>query len=190
MLKAEVEAPVVSRTAALRSGPRLPVSTPTALLPSARGYGHLPYDYGHPGGGYGYGYLGGDYGYGYLGDNYSPYDAGPMYSNASQSVFRQPQAAAPVIEPPRPAHPVVTNYTWPGSAASVAPEAEAQTFGIVLKDGSTLAATTVVASGDVLHIVDPDERHMRVPMSAVNRAATMKLNRERKLTLYLPATPQ
>ena len=44
------------------------------------------------------------------------------------------------------------------------------------------------ASDDVLHIVDPDERHMRVSMSAVDRAATLKLNRERKLDLYLPAS--
>jgi hypothetical protein len=96
-----------------------------------------------------------------------------------------------VVEPP--ARPVLTNYTWPAAArpsAAVAPEGETQTFEIVLKDGSRLAATTVVASDDVLHYVDPDERHMRVSMSMVDRAATLKLNRERRLTLYLPASPQ
>lgn len=53
-----------------------------------------------------------------------------------------------------------------------------------------LAATTVMAADDVLHYVDPDERHMRISMRVVDRDATMKLNRERKLYLYLPASPR
>ena len=53
-----------------------------------------------------------------------------------------------------------------------------------------LSATSVMAADDVLHYVDPDERHMRVSMRDVDRSATLKLNRERKLMLYLPATPQ
>jgi hypothetical protein len=149
-----------------------------------RGYGRLPY-------GYGYGYLGGGgYGYGYAGGDTTSYDAGGSYAYAPQPVFVMPPPPPPVIEPP--ARPVLTNYTWPAVApgAAAAAEGETQTFGIVLKDGSTLAATTVVASDDVLHYVDPDERHMRVSMSAVDRRATLKLNRERKLDLYLPASPQ
>jgi hypothetical protein len=74
--------------------------------------------------------------------------------------------------------------------ASAPSEGELQSFGIVLKDGSTLSATTIVASGNVLHYVDQEERYMRVSMSQVDREATLKLNRERKLTLHLPATPQ
>ena len=58
-----------------------------------------------------------------------------------------------------------------------------------MKDGSTRSATSVVAD-DVLHYVDPEERHMRISMNDVDREATLKLNRERKLTLWLPATPQ
>lgn len=153
-------------------------------VPGGRSYRHLPY---------GYGYLGGGYGSSYSGDDFA-YDAGGTYAYAPQPIFMlQPPMAPPVVEPPRPAHPVLTNYTWPAASApsaAVAPEAEAPTFGIVLRDGSTLAATTVVASNDVLHIVDLDERHIRVSMSAVDRGATLKLNRERKLDLYLPASPQ
>jgi hypothetical protein len=154
-------------------------------LPSGRGYGHLSG---------GYGYLGGGYGYGYSDGDTAPYDAGG-YAFSPQQVYLDPSPAPPpVIQvAPKPAHPVLTNYTWPAvsaPSAAAAPEAEAQTFGIVLKDGSTLAATTIVAADDVLHYVDPDERHMRVSMSAVDRAATLKLNRERKLDLYLPASPQ
>jgi hypothetical protein len=157
-------------------------------IPGGHGYGHLPDGSGHRP--YGYGYLGGGYGYGYAGDDYVPYDAGGGYTYPPQPVFvMSPPPPPPVIQPP--ARPVLTNYTWPATSEhspAVAPGAEAQTFGIVLKDGSTLAATAVVASDDVLHIVDPDERHMRVSMSAVDRAATLKLNRERKLDLYLPAS--
>lgn len=154
-------------------------------LPGSRGYGRLPY---------GYGYLGGGYGYGYSDGDTSPYDAGG-YTFSPQQGYFEPSPPLPSAIPvaPKPAHPVLTNYTWPvapAPSAAVAPEPEAQTFGIVLKDGSTLAATTIVATDDVLHYVDPDERHMRVSMSAVDRAATLKLNRERKLTLYLPAASQ
>jgi hypothetical protein len=152
-------------------------------VPGGRGYGRIPYGYGHAGGGYGYGYAGGDD---------MPYDAGGGYAYAPQPMFLQAPAPAPVVEPAHPARPVLTNYTWPAAATptTAAPEGEAQSFGIVLKNGSTLSATTVVASDDVLHYVDPDERHMRVSMSAVDRVATLRLNRERKLNLYLPASPQ
>lgn len=133
-------------------------------------------------GGYGYGY-----GYGDL-----PYSDSESFVDSPPPVFLvQPPPPPPVVEPPpREAHPVTTNYTWPGSASSAPPESAPQTFGIVLKDGSTLSATTVMAADDVLHYVDPDERHMRISMRDVDRGATMKLNRERKLNLYLPAAPQ
>ena len=107
------------------------------------------------------------------------------------SLLIQPPAP-PVVQPP--VHPVVKNYNWPApgapsslSAPSTASETEPETFAIVLKDGSTLSAVTVFASDDGLHFVDPDERHLRISMSEVDRAATLKLNRARNLNLYLPA---
>jgi len=45
----------------------------------------------------------------------------------------------------------------------------------------------VFASEDGLHYVDPDERYLRISMSEVDRAATLKLNRARNLNLHLPA---
>jgi hypothetical protein len=155
-------------------------------LPVSRGYGRLPNNYG---------YLAGGYGYGYAGDDTAPYDAVGGYAYVPQPMYLDPSSAPPpaIQVETKPAHPVLTNYTWPVASApngAVVAEGQTQTFGIVLKDGSTLAATTIVAADDVLHYVDPDERHMRVSMSAVDRAATLKLNRERKLTLYLPASPQ
>jgi len=132
------------------------------------------------------------YPYGSGGYGYSSYDTGGYYGYLPQPVFLIQQPPPPPVfqPPPRPAHSVIADYKWPGLASSTLPEAETQTFGIVLKDGSMLAATTVMAADDVLHYVDPDERHMRISMRDVDRAATMKLNRERKLNLYLPASPR
>jgi hypothetical protein len=133
------------------------------------------------------------YGFGY---GYLPYDSGAAYGYASQPVFfvQQPPLFVqppppPVVEPP--VHPVVKNYEWPAAGAassrSAPSESEPQTFAIVLKDGSTLSALTVFASDDGLHCVDPEERHLLISMSEVDRAATLKLNRARNLNLYLPA---
>jgi hypothetical protein len=135
------------------------------------------------------------YGFGY---GYLPYDSGDAYAYAPQPVFvQQPPLyieppAPPVVEPP--GHPVVTDYKWPTAGAASSPsalsttsESEPQAFAIVLKDGSTLSAVTVVASDDGLHCIDLDERHLRISMSEVDRAATLKLNRARNLNLHLPA---
>ena len=134
------------------------------------------------------------FGYAYL-----PYDSGDAYPYVPESVlfvqqppmFVQPPAQ-PVVEPP--VHPVVTDYKWPATDAASSPsvppatsESEPQAFAIVLKDGSTLSAVSVFACDDGLHYVDPDERHMLISMSEVNRAATLKLNRARNLDLHLPA---
>jgi hypothetical protein len=124
------------------------------------------------------------YGFGYAS---LPYDSGAAYAYAPQPVLFQPPPfvqppAPPVVEPP--GHPVVTDYKWPAAGAA---SSEPRVFAIVLKDGSTLSAVAVVASDDGLHCVDPDERHLRLSMSEVDRAATLKLNRARNLNLHLPA---
>ncbi|MGA3132348.1 MAG: hypothetical protein ABSD59_16190 [Terracidiphilus sp.] len=136
-----------------------------AVSPYGFGYGSLPYDY----------------------DSGAAYDYGlqPAVFAQQPPQFVQPPAP-PVVEPP--VRPVITEYKWP--EASTAPslsESEPQAFVIVLKDGSTLSAVSVFASDDGLHYVDPDERHLLVFMSQVDRAATLKINRARNLNLHLPA---
>jgi hypothetical protein len=135
------------------------------------------------------------YGFGYA---YLPYDSGTAFAYAPQPVlfvqqpplFVQPPSP-PVVKPP--AHSVVTDYKWLAagapspSALSTTSESEPQAFAIVLNDGSTLYAVAIVASDDGLHCVDPDERHLRISMSEVDHAATLKLNRARNLNLHLPA---
>jgi hypothetical protein len=71
--------------------------------------------------------------------------------------------------------------------SSTTSETETQNLGIVLKNGSTLSAVSVFATDDGLHYVDPDARHLRISMSEVDRAATLKLNHARNRDLYLPA---
>jgi hypothetical protein len=140
------------------------------------------------------------YGYGYP---YLAYDSGADYPYAAESAVPQPvyfaqqpvvylqPPAPPVVAPP--VHPVITEYKWPAVAAassssrSGASGSEPQAFAIVLKNGSTLSAVSIFSSDDGLHYVDPDERHLRISMSEVDRAATLKLNRQRNLDLYLPA---
>jgi hypothetical protein len=137
------------------------------------------------------------YGFGYP---YLPYD-GDAYEDAPQPVpfDQRPQ----FVQPPAPPAPpvvgatgqdVILEYKWPAAYAAPSPsahsaisESEPQAFAIVLKNGSTLSAVTVFASEDGLHYVDPDERHMLISMSAIDRTATLRLNRERNLNLHLPA---
>jgi hypothetical protein len=134
------------------------------------------------------------FGYAYL-----PYESGAAYAYPPEPVlflqqpplFVQP-SAPPVVE--QPVHPVIKEYKWPAAGAASSPstrstasESEPQAFAIVLKDGSTLSAVSVFASDDGLHYVDPDARHLRISMSEVDRAATLKLNRARNLNLHLPA---
>jgi len=136
-----------------------------AVAPYGLGYAYLPYESGAA----------------------SPYVPQPVFFVEQPPLFVEPPAP-PVVEAP--VHPVIKEYKWPaaGAASPSAPsESEPQAFAIVLKDGSTLSAVAVFASDDGLHYVDPDERHLRVAMSEVDRTATLKLNRARNLDLYLPA---
>jgi hypothetical protein len=131
------------------------------------------------------------YGFGY---GYPSYDFDAGYSDAPQTVLLM-QQPPPLAQPPappavvRPGNPVVIEYKWPAAdMTSPAPSgSEPQPFAIVLKDGLTLSALMVFASDDGLHYVDLDERHLRISVSEVDRAATLKLNRARNLNLYLPA---
>jgi hypothetical protein len=69
----------------------------------------------------------------------------------------------------------------------LAQDVEPPMFAIVLKSGAMLSASAVVAQNDALHIVDADGAHVRIPLDTVDRDATRRMNRERKLQLQLPA---
>ncbi len=136
-----------------------------------------------------------------FGNPYLPYDSGAAYADDSQPgpFDQQPLFVQPPAPPPPPTvratgHPVILEYTWPAETAASSPSAHSTTsdseplaLAIVLKDGSTLSAVSVFASDDGLHYVDPDERHLLISMSAIDRQATLKINHAKNLNLYLPA---
>jgi hypothetical protein len=77
-------------------------------------------------------------------------------------------------------------HEYQPTAAETAPGEEQPAFTIVLKDGSVQSAVAVSVQDDVLQYVDPDGEHRRVPLDTVDRQATRRVNRERKLELHLP----
>ena len=94
-----------------------------------------------------------------------------------------------VVVPERPPQPPVRaeirEYKPPPPAESSA-AAEAPSFAIALKDGSVHFASAVTVQQDTLLYVDPDGRHERVSLNAVDRETTKRLNRVRNLELRLP----
>lgn len=141
--------------------------------------------------GYGYAFLP-PYDYGYMPDNDYAYQ--PEAPEPAQPEYA-PQPPQPVQPPApeKPVHPFVKEYTWPAAAhaapspSPTTPEEEPQTIAIVLKNGSTLTATMVLASANSLHYVDTEGKLQRINIAEVDRAATLKLDRARNLNIYLPA---
>jgi len=129
------------------------------------------------------------YGFSYV-DGYLPYDSATPYGYPLPPNFiivQPPPSPAVVQEPPGEAPAVIHEYPQPLPGPSA--QGELPTFGIILKDGSVRSASAVFVTNNVLHYVDPEEKNLRISMDEVDREATLKLNRERKLNLWLPATP-
>jgi hypothetical protein len=129
-------------------------------------------------------------GYGFGGYGFDGYDYG--YAPQAPSVV--------VVEPPPPPPPyailperapetattVIHEYQPLPAAATQTPEGDQPQFAIVLKNSTILSASAVIVQDGALHIVDPDGAHQRVSLDAVDREATKRVNRERKLQLQLP----
>jgi hypothetical protein len=121
-------------------------------------------------------FLGGfDYGY-------------PAFAPAPNIVIiQQPPAYVAAPAPPENATPVAEIHEYNATVADrPAAEAEPAAFALALKDGSIYEAVAVTVQDDVVHYVEPEGRHMRVAVNAVDRDRTKRLNRERKLLLQLP----
>ena len=125
---------------------------------------------------------------GYSGD-FLPYAIGPDngYSPQPNVVVVQPPLAPQgnIQEPPREVHLIIHEYPQPGLTTARA-NGEPQTFGIVLKDGSTRPATAVLVNDNMLKYVDPEGQNLQVSLDAVDRDATRKLNRQKNLNFWLP----
>ena len=122
----------------------------------------------------------GSYDYGYAG--YAP--------EPSIIIVQQPSPQVIVQQaPPAPVRSEIHDYKEPAPLPTTPPIAKGEevTFLIALNDGSVHAASAVWVQDKVLHYIDSDDRHHEVPLQSVDRALTRRLNRERKLDLWLPA---
>jgi len=76
---------------------------------------------------------------------------------------------------------------YPKPTAETKPSTDDQpAFAIVLSDGTVHSAVAVTVQGRSLYYVEPDGGHRLVSLNTVDREATVRLNRERKLQLQLP----
>lgn len=109
------------------------------------------------------------------------------YAPASNIIIME-QPAPPTIVQQAPRETVraeIHEYA-PTTTAEPVPAEEQPAFAIVLNDGSVQSAVAVSVQDDVLQYVDPDGEHRRVPLDTVDRQATRRVNRDRKLELHLP----
>jgi hypothetical protein len=97
-------------------------------------------------------------------------------------VVAQPQPPPePPQPPPPPVQPVMHEYHWPeaGAPASTA-------FSIVSSDGVVRSALVVWVQDNTLYYTATDGTRGQLALSTINRAATDRLNTEKKLKLPLP----
>ena len=83
---------------------------------------------------------------------------------------------------PEPPKPLLHEYWWPSAAAS-----SAATFAIVSKDGVVHLAAAVWIAAGTLRFTSPQGLSEGVPLEAIDREATRRLNSLSGLTLHLPA---
>ena len=101
-------------------------------------------------------------------------------------IMEQPPPQTIVQQVPRETVRAEIHEYQPTATAEPVPTEEQPAFAIVLKDGSVQSAVAVAVQDEVLHYVDPDGQHRRVSLDSVDRQATRRVNRERKLELHLP----
>jgi translation initiation factor IF-2 len=125
----------------------------------------------------------------------NPYDGGyasPAYAVAPQQsspgvniIFATPPAAPAYTER---ANPVIREYDQYGQQAQ--PEVGAASSPIYLlafqNDHVIRAAASYWVNGQTLHYVTLQREEKQVPLSAIDRALTLQLNRERRVPFQLP----
>jgi hypothetical protein len=141
---------------------------------------------------------------------YPLYVGGSGYDNsyAQTPIQQQPQQQpnnVTVVYPPQPA-PVIVNQFGPGDASKAAvdgrnpespsvyqPEPEqtdqpsSDHFLIALKDHTVYSVVAYWADNDTLHYFTSGNVHNQVSLSLVDRALTLRLNRESGAEMQLPA---
>lgn len=110
------------------------------------------------------------------------YDASAPPAPSVVLIEQPPLYVAVPLAPAAPPKAEMHEYSHPAASSE-----KDQTFAIVLKDGSVLSAVAVTSQAGGLYYVDPDGAHRLVKLEALDREATMRLNRERHLQLQVPA---
>ncbi len=93
-------------------------------------------------------------------------------------------------KPPEPARLEIREYKGPAAGeaqpAAAAPLGTQQMFSIVLKNGARDAAMAAWVDDDCLNYMNASGQRQKVALSAIDRAATERLNRQKNLSLWLP----
>jgi hypothetical protein len=153
------------------------------------GYGY-PYSYGYwpsyPY--YGYSYLSG-YPYSSLGGYGYPVDSGYSYGYSQPAVTvvygpQQPQYMAPA-EPER-ARPVTREYDEYGQEVRPQSSSSSPIYLFAFKDQSIHAAASYWVANDSLHYITLQHEEKTAPLDTLDRALTLQLNRERRVSVRIP----
>lgn len=136
-----------------------------------------------PYGGLGYGTYG--LGWGYPGSSFdvgSPYYSAPDEAGAStpDAVIMMPQTQPPEPPPP-PAELVVHEYKWTDTNSIAGTP-----FLIATKDGNVFRATAFWTQGHAVSLITPNNTSKTIRLDQIDRDRTQRLNKENKLTLWLP----
>src|SRR5712692_2131175 len=117
-----------------------------------------------------------------FGDGY-----GTGYAGAPSIIVLQPIQMA-FAQPPRPeiARPALHEYKEAADAASAMSGGPPPMFTLALRDGSRQPAILVWVQEGVVHYVDPAGKTSNVPLDALDRGGTQRLDREKNLELHLP----
>ena len=140
-------------------------------------YDYYPYDYYSP---YGYnGPYGASYGYG----------MSPYYSPNTTVVYPPQQPSTVYVDPP--VHSSLHVYDEYGqevgnAGAAASRPASSPLYLIALQDNVIHAAISYRVDGGNLIYMTQQNEEKRVPLTSVDRALTMQLNRERHVQLNLP----
>jgi len=115
-----------------------------------------------------------------------------FYGDSGYDAYAPPAPSVVMIEQPPlyvavPMAPVAPPKAEMHEYSHPAAQDGEETFALVLKDGSVLSAVAVTSQAGGLYYVDPDGAHRLVKLDALDREATMKMNRERHLQLQIPA---
>jgi hypothetical protein len=109
------------------------------------------------------------------------------YAAAPNIIVLQPiQMPVQVQPPPAVVRSALHEYKLPAGATGAPAAAPPPVFTLSMRDGSTRSASVVWFQVGTVHYVDLAGKTEQVPLKAIDRDATERLNREKNIELRLP----